>query len=268
MKHILIPVDFSQQSYNTALCALTLYKNAGVRFYIFFSEEHDYVTNEVAVQVQNAASQLTSWVKRLETCIAPGQVIIPLKWESDFISDIRGAVAENKIDLIVMSTHYPNIFCDILNGSHVREVITRVKSPVLIVPREFKCVVPKQTVLLTDFNFKHRSQPISVINNFMRRTGAHLNVLQLSKTGNALSETQKTNKMFLQSSLDKIPHSFHFVMEKTMDEALQFFVDVQQVDLVILFAKNIHLSENVLFSPSLDTTRDYHKNIPFLVVHE
>ena len=268
MKHILIPVDFSDQSWNTALCAFNLHKCAGVRFYIFFSEQHDYATGEVTVICEHPAQQLSSWVKKLEKLKSSGQVIIPLKWESDFISDMRGAVAENNIDLIVMSTHYPNIFCDVLKGSHVREVITRLKCPVLIVPREFQCKNPKQVVLITDYNFNHRAEPTSVINNFIKRTSAHLNILQLSKTGNALSETQQTNKTFLQTSFHDIPHSFHFVMERTMDEALQFFVDVQQVDLVVLFAKNINLSENVLFSPALSEEKDYHKNIPFLIVHE
>lgn len=268
MKHILIPVDFSNQSWNTALCALNLYKNAGVRFYIFFSEQHDYGTGEATVLCEHPLKQLRSWVKRLEKQVSRGQVVIPLKWQSDFISDIRGAVADNNIDLIVMSTNYPNIFCEVLKGSHVREVITRLKCPVLIVPREFQCKNLEQAVLITDFNFNHRSGPTSIINKFVRKTKAHLNVLQLSKSGNALSDNQQTNKTFLQSAFNTISHSFHFVIEKTMDQAVQFFVDVQQVDVVILFAKNISLSENILFSPSLTEEKDYHKNIPFLIVHE
>ena len=268
MKHILIPVDFSNQSWNTALCAVNLYKNPGVRFYIFFSEQHDYSTDVATTICEHPVQQLASWVKKLEKIVAGGQVVIPLKWESDFIADMRGAVADNHIDLIVMSTSYPNIFCEFLKGSHVREVITRLKCPVLIVPREFHCKSPEQVVLITDYNFNHRAEPTSIINNFVKKAHAHLNVLQLSKTGNALSETQQINKTFLQSAFDDIPHSFHFVMEKTMDEALQFFVDIQKVDLVVLFAKNINLSENILFSPALTQEKDYHKNIPFLIVHE
>ncbi|WP_298327522.1 universal stress protein [uncultured Dokdonia sp.] len=268
MKHILIPVDFSSQSWNTALCAINLYKSPRVRFYLFFSEELDYSTDREATICEPPTQQLTSWIKKLDKVIAGGQTIEPLRWKSDFIGGMRKAVADNHIDLIVMSTSYPNIFCDVLKGSHVREVITRLKCPVLIVPREFHCKSPEQVVLITDYNFNHRAEPTSVINNFIKRTSAHLNILQLSKTGNALSETQQTNKTFLQTSFHDIPHSFHFVMERTMDEALQFFVDVQQVDLVVLFAKNINLSENVLFSPALSEEKDYHKNIPFLIVHE
>lgn len=268
MKHILIPVDFSEQSWQAALCALNLYKNAGVRFYLFFSEEHDYCKGDSDVITQAPLVRLSSWVKKLELKKASGQVLIPLKWEGEFIADVRSAVSENQIDLIVMSTRYPNIFCEELSDSHVRHIIARVKCPVLIVPRDFSCFTPQQVVLLTDYNFKHRTEATNHIKEFVNRTRAHLNVLQLSKKGNALTTAQQANKSILKGALDSIQHSFHFVIQKTMDEALQFFIDVQQVDMVILFAKNINLSENILFSPSLHTEMDYHKNIPFLIVHE
>lgn len=268
MKHILIPVDFSDQSFKAAQCALNLYQNAGVRFYLFYSETPDTYTNDDTIICEPRAQDLQKWLVKLKRIIKNGQVIIPLRWEGSFIEDVRAAVYDNEIDLIVLSTQYPNIFCNDVKGSHTRNIITRVKCPILIVPRDSKCCVPQQVVLLSDFNFKHRSQATNIISKFIKRAKAHLNILQLSKTGNALTTTQDANKSFLQTALSHISHSFHFVIDKTMDEALQSFVDMHQVDLVILFAKNINLSENLLFSPTLNQHNDYHKSIPFLVVHE
>lgn len=268
MKHILIPVDFSDQSWRSAQCAITLYQSAGVRFYLFYSETPDaYVSDNTAV-CESRAQDLQKWLVAFKSTIKNGQVIIPLRWEGSFIEDVRAAVYDNEIDLIVLSTQYPNIFCDDVKGSHTRTIITRVKCPVLIVPRESKCCVPQQVVLLSDFNSKHRTQATDIISSFIKKAKAHLNILQLSKTGNALTANQIANKSFLQTALDHVSHSFHFVIDKTMDEALQSFVDMHQVDLVILFAKNINISENLLFSPTLNQHNDYHKNIPFLVVHE
>lgn len=268
MKHILIPTDFSDQSWKAAQCALTFYQNAGIRFYLFYSETPDAYVRDTNTVCESKAQDLQKWLVRLKATIRKGQVIIPLRWEGSFIEDVRAAVYDNGIDLIILSTHYPNIFCDDLKGSHTRNIITRVKCPVLIVPRESKCCMPKQAVLLTDFNFKHRSQATKIISKFIKKSKAHLNILQLSKTGNALTTIQTKNKSFLQDALGHVSHSFHFVIDKTMDEALQSFVNMLQVDLVILFAKNINISENLLFSPTLNQHNDYHKNIPFLVVHE
>lgn len=266
MKHILIPVDFSDQSKKAALCALALYQDIGIKFYLFYSETPDEYESDVICT--SKLGELRSWVKQLKTIITTGQEIISLHWEGGFIEGIRKTVYDNEIDLIVLSTHYPNIFCDTTKGSHTRDLIARVKCPVLIVPREYECRSAKRLVLLSDFNFKHRSQATNLVSRFTKRLKAHLNILQLSKKGNALSETQMVNKSFLQNALDEVSHSFHFVIDKTMDDALQTFVEMHQVDLVVLFAKNINLSENLLFSPTLNLDNDYHKNIPFLIVHE
>lgn len=268
MKHILIPVDFSDQSWRAAQCALTLYQQAGVRFYLFYSEMPDTYLNEGNTVLESKTQDLQKWLVALKQKLKTGQLLIPLRWEGSFIEDVRAAVYDNDIDLIVLSTQYPNIFCDTIKGSHTRTIITRVKCPVLIVPREYACVIPKQVVLLSDFNFKHRTKATNVISAFIKKVRAHLNILQLSKTGNALTAVQNTNKLFLKTALDDVSHSFHFVIDKTMDEALQSFINMHQVDLVVLFAKNINISESLLFSPTLNAHNDYHKNIPFLVVHE
>lgn len=268
MKQILIPVDFSDQSWKAALCAISMYQNTGVCFYLFYSETPKAVVSDSNVKSRQKTNELQSWLILLKTKIKKGQEIIPLIRQSGFVEDIRWAIEKNNIELIVLSTHYPNIFRDGLKGSYTREIITRVKCPVLIVPREIKCMMPKQVVLLSDFNSTHRSQATTVISNFIERTKAHLNILQLSKSDSALTVSQNANKSFLQTSIDHVSHSFHFVIDKTMDEALQSFVDMHQVDLVILFAKNINLSENLLFSPNLNQQKDYHKHTPFLVVHE
>tara|TARA_R110001632_G_scaffold78767_2_gene176508 strand:- start:4066 stop:4872 length:807 start_codon:yes stop_codon:yes gene_type:complete len=268
MKQILIPVDFSDQSWKAALCAISMYQNTGVCFYLFYSETPKAYDTDITVKSQQKIKELQSWLVLLKKMIKKGQEIIPLSRQGGFVEDIRWAIEKNDIELIVLSTHYPNIFCDGVKGSYTREIITRVKCPVLIVPRETSCIMPKQVVLLSDFNSIHRSQATTVISNFMERTQAHLNILQLSKSDNALTVTQNANKSFLQTSLDQVSHSFHFVIDKTMDEALQSFVDMHQVDLVILFAKNINLSENLLFSPTLNQKKDYHKKLPFLIVHE
>jgi hypothetical protein len=241
-----------------------MYPNTDVTFYLFYSE----TAPQNVAPCPHKTKDLNTWLTQLKTKIHIGQDLITLRGKGNFIEDIRTAIFDNNIDLIVLSTHYPNIFCHGVKGSHTREIITRVKCPVLIVPRASKCAIPQQIILLSDFNFQHRSIATSSISGFVQRAKAHLNILQLSKTDNALTDTQNRNKSFLQTALDQVSHSFHFVIDKTMDEALQFFIDMHQVDLVILFAKNINLSENLLFSPTLHENIDYHKNIPFLVVHE
>lgn len=273
MKQILIPIDFTERCWNTLYCAICHFRQKGTTFYLFHVEAVDQryteTENDLVLHKNLAAhQQLAQWEERANKITHPDQQIRTIASREHFIKALRLAVKEYAIDLIAMSTHQPNVFQDSVLGSYTREVLTRVKCPVLIVPSQVQCPVPKQMALVTDFNFRHNAQAVSAITQVVAANQAHLHILNLSKKDGVINERQSQNKSFLQDAFDSISHSFHFVINKTMDEALQFFINVQHVELVILFAKNMNFSESLLFSPSLDATIDYHKKVPFLIVHE
>ncbi len=273
MKNILIPVDFSEVSWNALHCALCFFENVSSQFYILHvdtSSNHQN-TDDGDIEIhKNIAThaKFKEWLQISNKQIAAHHKISSLERKGGFIKTVRDVVTEYSIDLIVLGTQQPNVFEDTIVESYTREVITRIKCPTLVVPQDTPCPVPKEMALLTDFNFKHNSKALKVISDIVTIGNAHLTILNLLKNNGSASSNQKENKHFLKEAFSNLEHSFHFVVNQTMDEALQFFINVQQVDLVILFAKNMNFSEHLLFSPSTDTTINYHKKTPFLIVHE
>ncbi|MFC4633132.1 universal stress protein [Dokdonia ponticola] len=273
MKNILIPVDFSEVSWNALHCALCFFENVAIQFYIIHVNTHTngHIVDDGDLEIhKNIAihTRFKEWLKISNKQITAHHKISSLERKGSFIKTLREVVTEKNIDLIVLGTQQSNVFEDSVIGSYTREVITRVKCPALVVPQDTPCPVPKEMALLTDFNFKHNSKALKVISDMVTIGNAHLTILNLLKKNGIVSIDQKENKQFLKEAFSNLDHSFHFVVNQTMDEALQFFIDVQQVDLVILFAKNMNFSEHLLFSPSTDTTINYHKKTPFLIVHE
>jgi hypothetical protein len=175
---------------------------------------------------------------------------------------------EYDIDLIALNAGCSPACYKGIKANPAKDIITRVKCAILMLPKEFKCEQPKQIVLLSDFNFMHRARSTNTLVKFVKDNKSHLNILQLHKYSHALTKTQNINKSFLQNTLGHLPHSFHFVIDKTMDEALQFYINRNQVDLVILFAKNINILEHILFLKNKERGRDYHEEVPFLIIHE
>ena len=273
MKNILIPVDFSEVSWNALHCALCFFENVASQFYIIHidTSSRSEKTTEGALGIhKNIAThaKLKEWLQTSSKHIGADHKISSLERKGGFIKTLREVVSENRIDLIVLGTQQSNVFEDSIIESYTREVITRIKCPTLVVPQDSPCPVPKEMALLTDFNFKHDSKALKVISDMVTIGNAHLTILNLLKKNGSASSNQKENKHFLKEAFSNLNHSFHFVVNQTMDEALQFFINVQQVDLVILFAKNMNFSEHLLFSPSTDTAINYHKKTPFLIVHE
>lgn len=268
MRYILLPTDFSTSAWNTARCALAMFQKPGVRFYLIYLENANRNYTAVNQQSDNREIDLRLLKRKLEKFIAAYQEVVILHPSHKFIDNIRKAVRENRIDLMVFSAAYANNTQDKAQVNNVKEIVTRIKCPVLIIPKDFKFKKLKQFVLLSDFNFKHQSHATKTIAKFIGLTEAHLNILQLSTESVPLSSSQTANKTFLLDALETASHSFHFATGTSMGEALQLFINNKPADMVILFAKHINLSENILFAPVLDKHIDYHKNIPFLIIHE
>ena len=273
MKNILIPVDFSKVSWNALYCTVCFFKSVPATFYITHIDHPTYEeeTNDGELVIhKNIASHhtLEEWIQIINQKISKHHSVITIEEKGSFISTIKNIVQEKDIDLIVMGTQQSNVFGDSIVGSYTREVITRIKCPTLIVPQEVPCPDPKQIALVTDFNFRHNPKALKVISQMVTIAEAHLTILNLVKQEGYTNSNQEENKRFLKDAFVSLEHSFHFVVNQTMDEALQFFINIHEVDLVVLFAKNMNFSEHLLFSPSTDTSINYHKQTPFLIVHE
>ncbi|GGG29508.1 universal stress protein [Dokdonia pacifica] len=273
MKNILIPVDFSEISWNAIRCVQSFFKNIAVTFHVIHidipSNDLEENTGELVLH-KNIAShyQLEEWTQLLDKKKSKHHTISSIEKTGSFIRSLKETVHQKNIDLIVMGTEQANVLKDTTIGSYTREVITRIQCPTIIVPQDVPCPKLKQVALVTDFNFQHNSKALETISQIITIADAHLTILNLVKQEGYTDTNQKENKSFLKSAFSDLEHSFHFVVNQTMDEALQFFINVHEVDLVILFAKNMNFSEHLLFSPSTDTSINYHKRTPFLIVHE
>lgn len=268
MKRILLPIDFSENSWNASTCALSIYNKPEVHFYLLYLDhthadhkQRSYDNDEIKVKLE-------TWKGALQKKITSKTHIHSLDRGYKGIEDLRRIIPEKQIDFIVLSTSYA-LDTDHKSGeSSVRDIITRIKCPLLLIPDGFKCKPIKELVLLSDFNFKHGVQATDTIVAFAANLKAHLNILELRKSSKTLSETQLFNKEYLQNALIEVPHNIYVVQDKPSCEALQFFINVMQVDVVILFAKHISLSEKIRFAPVQQSHINYHKTIPFLFIHE
>jgi hypothetical protein len=245
-----------------------MYPKPGMRFYLIYSAAVDLKIDAHVTKRELKERDLKIQLKDLEGLLAPNQKIISLPWKGSFIGNIKEAVVEYDIDLIALNAGCSPACYKGIKANPAKDIITRVKCAILMLPKEFKCEQPKQIVLLSDFNFMHRARSTNTLVKFVKDNKSHLNILQLHKYSHALTKTQNINKSFLQNTLGHLPHSFHFVIDKTMDEALQFYINRNQVDLVILFAKNINILEHILFLKNKERGRDYHEEVPFLIIHE
>jgi len=279
MKNILIPTDFSENSWNATKYALQFYKDVKCNFYILHvTLIPTYVGGETPMYPSSNVLETTILkqakieLKKLTTKINElypnsNHNFFSVSNYDFFIDSVKTQIEEKKIDLIIMGTKGATGFNEVVIGTNTGDLITKVKCPVLIIPEEASFKPPKEIAFPTDYHIFY--QPI-ILNNISEFTEMHhssVRILHIAKKDETLTTFQKENKHYLQDYFSEEKHSFHRITNKNIEDGVQCFVESRNIDIIIMIAKNLNLFQRILFKPTIEEI-SYHTEVPFLVLHE
>jgi nucleotide-binding universal stress UspA family protein len=279
MNNILIPTDFSENSLNAIKYAISFFKEREVNFYVLhvslvneMNEEECYYkgsdvlldqktainpSDRLQLELQNIKNLTTNKKHNFHSILEYVQ----------FIEAIRKCVVENNIDYIVMGTKGASKYSNTVLGSHTADVITRVKCNVMVIPEKARYSKPENIVFPTDFNIYYKNKLLNSLSEIIESNCAKLSVLYISKKKRDLTPLQKKNRNFLEDYLEDKPHSFYFISNANINNAIEDFVEKKSVDMIAMVAKNLNLFQRTLFQPTIAKI-SYHTKVPFLVLHE
>ena len=264
MKNILIPTDFSEDSKNAIKFALEYFKSISVNFYLL----HVSQGNIVETSVQSPSEQLNSEVEFINNFKSNSEHIFhPIFENLSLVEGIRKHLGEKQIDYIVMGTKGGSTLNPIVIGSNTSEVITKVKCPVLVVPRLAKHKGIHNIAFPTDYNCIFKNKVLSTIHDTIETQNATLHILNVKSINSNLNEDQHNNKTSLKDMLKETDHKFHFLESRTIEKGIQDFVEANDIDMIAMVAKNLNIIQRLLFKPK-DLSVNYRIELPFLVIHE
>lgn len=268
MIHILIPTNFSESTLHAASCAIAMHKQVAVRFHLMANLIPVGMDARVNLDHGSCHGKLCELKAQLLKQTTNHHEIVVCSYNGSFIENLRKAIVSYHIDFLVLSSACGFNTPHKQDASCVKEVITRLKCPVMLIPSACSFTALDQMVLIADFHFKHKAKATDTISKFMESMRAHLHIVQLNTSQDRLSPAQSTNKLFLKCALEHISHSFDVVASGSMATGLQRFITSNRINMVLLFAKHISLCEQVLFASVKDENINYHRDIPFLIIHE
>ncbi|MCQ0110510.1 universal stress protein [Zhouia amylolytica] len=280
MKNILIPTDFSDNSWNAIVYGLTLFEKERCQFYLLHVEDLGmYAFNDTATlpynstidkkQIDRSKAKLKSLLGRIYEKFPGTNHSFGILVEYDFLVDaIKKQVSEKKIDLIIMGTKGASSLKKDIVGSHTSDVITRVKCPLLVIPEKAKAKIPEEIAFPTDYRIFYPLNVLVTLMDLAQKHGASIRCLHAVKEHfEHLDQEQLKNKELLDDYFDKFNHSFHQVTSKRLDKAVQCFTESRDIDMIAMVAKNLNFFQQILFKPTVAEI-SYHTHIPFLVLHE
>jgi len=280
MKSILLPTDFSENSWNAIQYAQNFFEKSNCHFYLLnvtklnelTSVDTSYITTPEAieeVQTKLAKKQLRQLLKRISQELSHNKNhrFYTLTDYDFFIESIRNHVQEKKIDMIVMGTKGASGLKKIIIGSNTGDVITQVPCTTLVVPENAKFNNITEIAFPTDLSISYHIQTLQPITEALEEFHSFLRILHISKKEEDLNIGQQKYKELLEDYFINNDYSFHFLTNDNIEDALQCFVQSRDIAMIVMVAKNLNYFQRILFSPTVKEI-SYHTKIPFLVLHE
>lgn len=280
MKNILLPTDFSKNSWNAIKYAINFFEKDTCNFYLLhvsnlgstIVNDYPYIATEETIDTiytKPAKLQLRKVLKDISEEFEPNTKhrFYTLSDYNFFIESIRKHVEEKFIDIIVMGTKGASGLKEIIVGSNTGDVITKVKCSTLAVPEQAQFIKLKEIAFPTDFLLGYDIQLLQSLFNITEKYNAALRILHISKKTIGLDSEQNKNRELLNDYFNDLNHSFHYLTNKKFEDAIQCFVESRNIDMICMVAKNLNYFQQILFHSKVEEI-SYHTDIPFLVLHE
>ncbi|WP_407557460.1 universal stress protein [Winogradskyella sp. 4-2091] len=280
MKNILLPTDFSENSWNAIKYAIRFFEKTECNFYLLHVDRLDSLAftdaslllNETIIDkvyTSSSKQKLRSLLHRT-TKLTSNQnkyKFFTLTDHGSFIESIRKTVNEKHIDCIVMGTKGASELDRIILGTNTADVITKVKCNVLAIPENAEYVTPKEVAFPTDFSLSNNLQVLKPMADIVERFKTNLRILHISDKEDDLNAEQIENKELLEDYFTPNPYSFHYLKNKKVEDAIECFVENRAINLICMVAKNLNYFQQILFHSKVEKI-SYHVDVPFLVLHE
>ncbi|WP_242131888.1 universal stress protein [Aestuariivivens marinum] len=280
MKNILLPTDFSENSWNAIQYAIHFFSKEPCHFYLLH-------INRISDNLMNGTPYLATEdvleyvytkpsIEKLRQVLKRISILFPsnknhrfyaLADYNFFIESIRKHVKEKNIDIIVIGTKGASGLKKIIIGSNTGDVITKVKCTTLVVPEKAQFTNLKEITFPTDFSLNYDIRILQPLLDLLENNKASLRILHVSKNKTTLNNDQTRNRELLDDYFINIDSSFHYLTNRSLQDAIQCFVESRNSNLICMVAKNLNYFQQLLFHSKAEAL-SYHMKTPFLVLHE
>lgn len=279
MKNILLPTDFSENSWNSIKYALKLFREEPCNFYILNSYRLPVYTNNEFIVVNTNESleqnlsdacneKMDALFEKIEKKYKnPKHSFRRIVEYNFFIDAVKEVVKKNDIDLIIMGTKGATGAKEIFIGTNTGDVINNVKKPILVIPENVAFKEPKEIAFPSDFKVPYKKNVLKTLLNIAKLHKSVLRIVHIKMDKNEISNEQLANKKYVEEFFNTIETSFHTLHNLMLEDALNCFTQSRDIDMIAMVPKNLSFFQKLFFKPKVEEI-SYHTRIPLLVLHE
>ena len=281
MRQILLPTDFSSNSWNAIRYILELMKKEECTFHLLntytpvipssrFMASNMGTSSLDEGNKENSLKGLQDTLEKIKKNFTNKKHHFKLKSSFNIlVEEIRNTVEKEGIDLIVTGTKGASGVEEVFLGSNTVRIIKAVKEcPVLTIPKEFDFVRPQEVVFATDFKRYYSHSELLPLIELAKSFKATIRIVYVQEKIKALSEIQQFNLNMLRKYFKGIDHYVHTVSElNSVSKTLGVFAEELDIHLLAMLNYQHSYMERMTREPVVKRMA-FHTQVPLLVIPE
>lgn len=278
-KKILLPIDFSKNSWSAIKYSSELYKNENVDFYLL----HAFMINNFALEnmmvpepgekwyedIKNQAElAMQKLLKHIEVIDIPAnhKYFAHTVYNSPLEAVIQ-FVEEKDIDMVIASTKGKSDKIETIMGSNSIDFMEYVRNcPVFMIPADISFKEPNEIVFPTSYKTHFKKRELAHLYDIAKITNAPIRVLYVSPE-ERLSPQQNENKKLLEEYFDGLEYTFHTLKHTDVLTALNIFIQSRNSEMIAFINKK-HAFLATLFSKPMVKDLGFNAKVPVLAMHD
>jgi|GEM_PF-359333 len=275
MKHILIPTDFSKNSWNAIAYILQYYKTQVCKFYLLHTHplKPSTIENMPTLTLKSIIEQSSIQLQDFKEQILKNysNKLHSFETLNEFLSlpkAIKSCLKKYPIHKIIMGTkqtckHKPNLFGT--TTKYIMDAITN--SPIFIIPDNYNHQPIKEVLFPTDLNRFYSENEINLIKQITIEHNATLRVLNI-KGNKSLNKIQKYNLSVLKQGFNSIETHYHSINNYNKKETIiNECIEKLSIDLLIMVNYKHNIVKRIIHEPVIKKI-GIKPHIPFLIIPE
>lgn len=278
MKKILLPTDFSENSWEATLYALRLFKDKECTFYIMHSLEPLVSAPSTAVSSKRANEiisksrlneskiELEKELNRIHELPNNEKHTFETQIVHDyFISAVHATTKKLDIDIVVVGTKGASGIKEITIGSNTANLIKKQTCPIIAVPQG--ALVNNKSMLelgfATDFSIDDYGHELNLLKDIAIANNSRISVVHVLGKHTEMSELHD-KKLALEMTLNPLPVDFYFISDVSVEVGTRVFSESRKLGMLCIMNKKRSFFEN-LFTKSNSKSISSHLNVPLII---
>lgn len=278
MRHILLPTDFSENSWGAISYAIELFNKDKVKFHILHAFSPYVVTPSGPIEAQvmdetifraaeqNCRRELEQLKERMLNNYPDLDIELYAKFDF-FVTSIERFLEEHTINCIVLGTKGASGLKEIVMGSNTSSLIGKVRAPILAIPEDTTYKSIKKVVIGSDLSVVPTKKGIETIRRLLELTSAELHIVSIHKQERELSIQEKDIQDVYVELLKGHTVLFNTRYEKDIESGINEYVKEIDAEMLCVIAKK-HTFLSRLLERSKSKSLTNHTKIPLLVLNE